>query len=164
MSRRKKRIHNIIMRASLRHDVSPTLVAAVIWTESRGKSLAARYEDGFYRRYLAHLSREELPGYVPPAYVCTLDTEKRLRACSFGLMQIMGETAREQGFKRPYLFALLRPKHNIEIGVKYLAHCMRRGGNDVRAALLRYNGGGDPDYPDRVIQARASENYKRVFE
>lgn len=60
----------------------------------------------------------------------------------------------EQGYIPQYPTELLDPKTNIELGCKILSGHMKRLGS-LRKALLRYNGGGDPRYPDRVMEAAA---------
>lgn len=122
------------------HGLDPALVCAVCHHESANwKPWAARYEPGFYGRYVVGIQGIS-------------ETEKTLRATSFGLMQIMGQVARELGFHGDYLTELLDPVTNLEFGCRKLARCMDRASSDIRAALLLYNGGSDKGYPDRVLQ------------
>lgn len=140
-----------LVDAAAGSEIDPQIILAVIVQESQGNQWAVRFEPKFYERKLQHLGRSDLAGYVP-GLLPTLATEKTLRATSWGLMQIMGETARVVGFKDPYLSRLLDPALNISIGTKYLKMLLSRKNGDTRAALLAYNGGGDPLYPDRVIE------------
>ena len=112
---------------------------AVCTHESSWESWAVRYEPAFFSRYI-----EKMTGLT--------ETEKHMRATSFGLMQIMGQVAREKGFSDKYLTALCDPTNGITYGCKKLKECMDREHSDVRAALLRFNGGGNPTYPDLVLQ------------
>lgn len=122
------------------HGLDPALVCALVHHESGNwKPWAARYEPGFYGRYVATIQGIS-------------ETEKTLRATSFGLCQVMGQTARELGFNGDYLTELLDPVTNLEFGCRKLARCMDRHGGNVKEALLCYNGGGDKGYPDRVLQ------------
>jgi len=74
-----------------------------------------------------------------------------LRAVSWGLMQVMGQTAREFGYPGP-LPQLCSPGVGLLYGCKKLKSCFERAaGGDVRQALSFYNGGGDPTYPDHVL-------------
>lgn len=63
----------------------------------------------------------------------------------------MGQTARELGFKG-YFYEFLNPRVNIEFGCKFLAKRLEKSKGVVREALLKYNGGGDPKYPERVFR------------
>ena len=115
------------------------LVLAVCEHESSWETYAVRYEPGFYARYI-----EKMTGLTA--------TEKTMRATSFGLMQVMGQVAREKGFSEKYLTALCDPVFGLTYGCKKLKECLDRENGDVRAALLRFNGGGDPNYPDLVLK------------
>lgn len=126
--------------AAAAHGLDPALVKAVCHHESGNwQPWAIRYEPGFYSRYI-----EKMAGLSA--------TEKTARAFSYGLMQIMGQTARELGFDGEYLAELLDPVINIEYGCRKLAKCLERTYGDVPAALLQYNGGGNPSYPNLVLQ------------
>lgn len=116
--------------------LDPALVMAVIEHESSWNPWAVRYEPAFYARYIASM---KLP-----------ETEKTLRATSFGLMQVMGQVAREKGFDEKYLTALCDPINGVVFGCRKLRECVAATA-DITAALLRYNGGGDPSYPVIVL-------------
>jgi soluble lytic murein transglycosylase-like protein len=125
-----------------KHSLDPALACAVCEHESNWHTLAIRDEPAFFKRYI-HPARPDNP-----------TTKEMGEARSFGLMQIMGETAEELGFKPAmpeWHNALCRPELGIECGCRKLAHCMELHAGDVRAALLAYNGGSDPAYPDLVL-------------
>lgn len=140
--------------------VPPQLAAAVIYQESRGNPAAARYEHKFFMRYVDWRGRKDLHGYVPTG--CTLDTEKRLRATSFGLMQVMGQTARERGFRGEFLPELFDPATNLRVGCEYLAHLLNSHFKTVDA-LQRWNGGGNPHYGKEVLDHIATGRYLFVL-
>lgn len=146
-------IPEIVNRVSISHGVRPDIVAAMIVQESSGRPLAYRFEPKFYERYIALRAREKLSGHVPSSV--TLISEKIARATSFGLMQIMGETARSiLGFKNDHLPALFDPEVNIELGVRYLAMLLQRHSSlpereRYTKALTSYN--GSPDYPPLIF-------------
>ena len=113
------------------------LVCAVIEQESDWDQYAARYEPAFYRRYIQSMQLNE--------------TEKYFRATSWGLMQVMGQVAREFGYKGRYLPALCDPYVGIGYGCIVLKHKIDTRGGDITAGLLAYNGGGNKSYAAEVL-------------
>jgi Transglycosylase SLT domain len=83
------------------------LVCAIIEQESAWNPHAIRYEPGFRTRYVAPLG-------LPP-------TEEIARSISWGLMQVMGQVAREHGFTGKFLSALCDPVVGLDIGCAALA-------------------------------------------
>src|SRR5437016_1759983 len=83
--------------AARAHSLWPELVCAVIEQESSWDPWALRYEPAFYARYVE-----------PQLYrgMIRQETEARARAFSWGLMQVMGQVAREHGFARSAMAAL----------------------------------------------------------
>lgn len=142
------KIGQLIIQASEQTGISSALIAAVIHQESRGQVYAIRYEPGFYRKYLEKKTREQLIGFVPSA--ASLDTELYGRACSYGLMQVMGNTMRERGFKGQFLTELLDPATNIRLGSEFLQTLLLRH-KTTEKALQRWNGGGNPEYAKQVL-------------
>lgn len=143
----------MIRDAAIRHGVDPFIAAAVVGTESVGDPWAYRFEEEWFERHMRTATREQLAGYVPPrGQLPTLFDEKIFRATSFGLMQVMGDRARCEGFTGRWLTQLCDPALNLEIGCAFLARLHAKTG-DYRKALLRYNGGRDPQYPDKVFAA-----------
>lgn len=139
-------------------DVPPDIVAGIILVESSGEQNAFRWEQGFFDRYLNGKSRERLGGHWPDTQTTDIfeEQERTLRACSFGLMQVLGQVAREFGFSHNNLFDLYDPKINIHFGVmKFAAEVARakerKVTDPITTALLKYNGGGEPRYPEKVL-------------
>ncbi len=110
------------------------LVHAIVQVESGGNPWAMRYEPAFFSRYVADRGHRVWPG-------CSRDTEEQLRACSFGLMQIMGQTARERGFDRPFLTELCDPATGLEWGCLHLSAQIKRYHGEIDAAVAAYNAG-----------------------
>jgi soluble lytic murein transglycosylase-like protein len=117
-------------------------VAAVCEQESGWNPWAVRFEPDFYTRYISGMN-------LPDA------TERQMRATSFGLMQIMGQTAREHGFDGKFLTQLCDPDIGVDVGCRKLSACFRSYGEHPEVALLSYNGGGNPEYGKQVL-ARVS--------
>lgn len=130
-----------------RHKLDPALVCAICHHESNNwQTWASRYEPGFYATYIATMA--DVQRFGP---TISLVTEKMLRSTSFGLMQVMGQVARERGFKGEYLTELCEPEVGIEFGCRELDRRILRANGDIRAGLLGYNGGGNPQYPAIVL-------------
>ncbi len=91
--------------AARRHLLWPELVCAVIDQESNWIPWALRYEPAFYDRYVQ-------PQFARGAIGC--EGEARSRAFSWGLMQVMGQVAREQGFAGPSSRRSLRTCHRSQ--------------------------------------------------
>lgn len=128
-------------RIAAAHALEPALVCAVIEQESAWDPWAVRYEAGFLSRYVA-------PMYTAGKLSAT---EAYTRAMSWGLMQVMGQVAREHGFSGASLAELCDPATGVEYGCRILAGRVARARGDVNAALLAWNGGGNTDYPDEVL-------------
>src|SRR5208282_5595831 len=103
------------------HKLDPALVCAVADQESSWNPYAIRYEPAFRSRYVAPLG-------LPP-------TEEVARSVSWGLMQVMGQVAREHGFSGKFLTALCEPEAGLEIGCAVLAARIAAGAGDVPRAL-----------------------------
>lgn len=135
----KEELLRVAISAALNVDLDPALVCSVCAHESDGwQPYAVRYEPAFYDRYISSMK-----GLTP--------TEMTMRATSFGLMQIMGQKAREQGFDGKFLTELLDPLNAVTRGCRELKRQLEKHGQDVNAALLGYNGGGNANYPSLVM-------------
>jgi Transglycosylase SLT domain len=97
--------------------INPALVCAVIEQESAWDPRAMRYEGAFRARYVAPLG-------LPP-------TEEIARSMSWGLMQVMGQVAREHGFAVKFLSGLCAPESGVEMGCAVLADKIAKAGGQV---------------------------------
>ncbi|MGH9700043.1 MAG: transglycosylase SLT domain-containing protein [Candidatus Acidiferrales bacterium] len=93
--------------AAARHALDPALVCAVVEQESAWNSFAMRYEPAFRARYVAPLGLSL--------------SEEVARSISWGLMQVMGQVARENGFDESFLSALCDPAVGLDCGCRVLA-------------------------------------------
>jgi soluble lytic murein transglycosylase-like protein len=123
------------------HKLEPALVCAIIEQESAWNPWAVRYEPAFLSRYVAPLYTAGKIGA----------TEAYTRAMSWGLMQVMGQVAREFGFEDVSLAELCDAATGIEFGCRILAARMARAKGDASAALLAWNGGANSNYPAEVL-------------
>lgn len=119
------------------------LVCAVVEQESGWNPWAMRYEPAFLNKYVA------------PLYTANKisASEAWARGFSWGLMQVMGQVAREAGFDGAFLSALCDPQTGLSIGCKVLAKKLNGDlvKGDVRLGLLAWNGGGNPSYAAQVL-------------
>jgi hypothetical protein len=145
-----------------RHALDGALVCAIIDHESGGDTWAIRYEPAFYAKYIAPMLAA---GQIQPAPGTTAETEAMARATSWGLMQMMGETAREAPVNwYGALPALLDPATGIEMGCRKFVALLADATTAAKQldpepdewataqrALQMYNGGGDPNYGSAVL-------------
>ncbi|HXJ17936.1 MAG TPA: lytic transglycosylase domain-containing protein [Candidatus Polarisedimenticolia bacterium] len=120
-----------------RHNLEPALVCAIVEQESSWDAHAMRYEPAFRARYVAPL---RLPL-----------TEEIARSISWGLMQVMGQVAREHGFCGKYLSALCDSAVGLDIGCAVLAAKCSAASGEVPRALALWNGGANPRYAAEVL-------------
>ena len=132
--------------------VDALLVVAIALVESAGESNAVRYEPGY--KWTMDKCRR-------PAG-CSKQTELSLQKHSWGLMQIMGATARSIGYSG-WLSALTQPGTNMAAGCAYLEQLATR--YKVSTDLISAYNAGYPrrredgtyhnqEYVDRVMDRR----------
>jgi soluble lytic murein transglycosylase-like protein len=123
-----------------KHNLDTVLVCAVCEQESGWNTFAVRFEPAFETRY------------IHPALPSAPSTLELTKAISFGLMQLMGETAIEFGWHGTFLTELCDPDIGVDFGCAKLRHCLdiRAAGGETQA-LLAYNGGSNPLYPSQVL-------------
>jgi|SRR5579864_8255987 len=114
------------------------LVCAVIEQESSWNPWAVRYEPLFFK------------SYIKPGNPDSPSTSQVMRACSFGLMQVMGQTAIEFGWRGTFLTELCDPDTGVDFGCRKLQRELMLHGN-APGALQGYNGGGNPNYAQQVL-------------
>src|SRR4029077_9880428 len=85
-------------------------------------------------------------------------SEARARAFSWGLMQVMGQVAREHGFAAASLAPLCDPPTGLDVGCRVFAAKLAAAEGNVPNALLLWNGGANPNYPNEVLAL--AEKYK----
>jgi len=120
-----------------RHGLDPALVCAVVEQESGWDAWAIRYEPFFRVRYVSPLR-------LPPS-------EEIARSISWGLMQVMGQVAREVGFDGKYLSELCDPSAGLDVGCRVLAAKIAAANRYTPRALELWNGGANPDYSNQVL-------------
>lgn len=154
--------------------LDPDLIAAQVHVESGNNPWAWNPEplykylwDVQKNRPFRMLMPAEVSSEIPPTdFPCLAgarDQEWWAQQASWGLLQIMGAVARENGFKGPYLAELCDPIVNLSIGCNHLAQLMLWAKGNTIQALAAYNGGKKGNtqtpfrnqaYADRVLKAR----------
>lgn len=141
-----------------RPEIELNLLLALCWQESSGNHWAIRYEPGYEyfvqvdKKRPLHDVAQSAQGNRIRALQILGATEFHAQSTSYGLLQLMGATARDVGFKGKYLTELCDPEINIAYGSMFLwDYCFKQGKNSTEHALLRYNGGGNKNYPDEVL-------------
>lgn len=136
--------------AAAAQKLDPSLVCAVVEQESAWNPWAMRYEPAFFAKYVAPLYTNNKVSA----------SEAYARGFSWGLMQVMGQVAREFAFDAPFLSALCDPRQGLAIGCKILrkkfdavAPAPGQAGDATRA-LLSWNGGANPTYAAQVLARR----------
>jgi soluble lytic murein transglycosylase-like protein len=132
---------SLARKAADAEGVDPALVCAVVEQESAWNPWAMRYEPQFFAKYVAPLYTNNKVGA----------TEAYARGFSWGLMQVMGQTARETGLNSPNLSTLCDPTVGLSIGCKLLKKKLAAANGEPRKALQSWNGGANPDYADEVL-------------
>ena len=137
------------------------LICGIIATESGGDNWAVRFEAAFRAHYVPDQCQ---------VFGASHETERTTRACSWGLMQIMGQVAREYGFKGEFLPELCDPATGMEYGCRHLVRFRDRhfdtlGWAGVAAA---YNAGTpkkdaagkflNQEYVDHIMKFQPKEN------
>jgi soluble lytic murein transglycosylase-like protein len=125
--------------------LDPALVCAVVEQESSWNPWAMRYEPAFFTKYVASLYTNNKVSA----------SEAYARGFSWGLMQVMGQVARESGFDALFLSALCDPEQGLAVGCKVLRKKFDVVGADTSRALLAWNGGANALYPVQVLARRA---------
>lgn len=133
---------NLAKETAGKYALDPALVCAIVEQESSWNPWAIRYEPAFYVHYV-----------MPQRGLSA--TEAYARAFSWGLMQIMGEVAREEGFKLD-LPSLCDPTTGLDAGCNHFKRKLVSADHNVTKALLLWNGGNNTAYPAQV-QARISK-------
>jgi soluble lytic murein transglycosylase-like protein len=134
------------------HQLDAALVCAICEQESAWNPWAIRYEPAFFARYVAP---QLVAGQISI-------TEAQARAFSWGLMQVMGQVAREHNFavvssqNITPLAQLCNPVCGLETGCAVFATKLTAAHGDVSRALQLWNGGGNPNYAAEVL-ARAGK-------
>ena len=128
------------IRAAARENSVPmTLLAGVIQEESRFDPWASRFEEQYMNS--GRVRREAIQWSRAHRDVPTALTERADRSRSYGLLQIMGETARTEGYDKRYLTELFLTSDGLRTGAHHLRLLLLRYPHDTLSAISAYNQG-----------------------
>lgn len=130
-SAQREELRTIVHREAEQSRLSAPLLEAIITVESRWNPWALRMEKNF--AYVVDIERHAKFSQI------TAETERTLQRMSFGLMQIMGGTARSIGFIGP-LATLLDPEANVHWGARYFTRLTQQY-TMVTDQIAAYNAG-----------------------
>ena len=147
-----------ISKRSDKYNLDPNLVAAIMLVESSGNPYAIRVEPGFWKRYSNAYHRIIKPNNPARKWLKYPD----VFACSYGLMQIMYGVAVEHGCRVRFPTELLKAELNLEFGCRILAKKIKIK-KDIKAGVLAYNGGGNPQYPNKVFRLKRGVEGLGIF-
>lgn len=146
---------DIVRLASVKYNVDENLIAAICQQESSCNPYAWRFEPGWQYFLKPDLCAKDIG--------CSLETERKGQACSWGLMQVMGAVLREHGFKG-WFGESFTPKVNLDYGVKHLKKFIDKY-PDIESAIASYNAGSprkgadgrfiNQNYVDSVLKWKA---------
>ena len=126
-----------------KYQLDGDLICAMVEQESGWNPWKIRFEPGFLKKYIAPLEdKDKLSA-----------TEVYSRSFSWGLLQVMGEDAREDGFAG-CMAELCDPDTGLDYGCKRFAKLLGRidpGPDRQVTALLHWNGGANVNYPGQVL-------------
>lgn len=167
---------DLIQNECTKYKVPVPIAASVVWQESKGESKATRFELKFFNTRLLLKTRSQLAGYVPPQNPAnprnfvSLITEKQKRATSYGVFQVLGETARSVlRYDGTFLQDISFPELNVSLGVKYLHLMHTKYALGVKDDLsswgtpLRYYN-GSKTYPPFIYKHIDSNSWKSVMD
>lgn len=142
-------------RIAVQAGLDPVLICAMVEQESAWDTYAIRpeSESGFMARYGSAYQK------LVRASATAIDDKwikfEDVFYCSYGLLQTMYpvviETFRETAVLLKYPTQLCDPETGLGIGCRLFARYLNQRNGAVDAALLRWNGGGNPDYPSEVL-------------
>jgi len=150
-------LRKIIEIKAAEFEIDPDLVEAIIFVESSCNPKAKRYEPYFYKKYIQPMLHKNI---ITP-------DEAIGRATSWGLMQIMGQVAREKRFMGDFE-NLFEPATNLTWSLKHLKRFMDKC-TILDSAIASYNAGSprlnkDGTYVNQHYVDRVNKYMKQIKE
>ena len=154
-----KEFWQLIRGTAQTHGLDPFTVAAIVARESEGNPWAMRREPSYPHLFDLEAGRAVRRRDISVSTFPGGHAEFLGQTQSWGLMQVMGATARELGHAGPFA-TLLDPATNLGLGCRYLASLQARWGEfDGLAAYHAGNPAAGSIYASDVL--RQAEIYRR---
>jgi hypothetical protein len=145
-------LETLIAEHARTNNLPRALVAAIVQVESGGLAWAYKPEPRYHYLWNVRtaapfraLTLPEIASEMAPADFPFLagsrEQEWWAQQASWGLMQIMGAAAREEGFTGLYLPELCDPIVGLRLGCKHLGALLRWANGDTWKASAAYNAG-----------------------
>lgn len=150
----KQQLIVLAKAAAAKAGLPPNIVCGMVDRESEWDPWAVRYEPAFFNKYVLPIYAQVSPDPKEWARDHMSVTEAKTRSISWGLMQVMGQTARESGFTAQFP-SLCDPETGLAIGCAVFAHRLAVAHGDVSRALEAWNGGANPNYAKEVLTLAA---------
>lgn len=150
-------IRKIIEIKAAEFEIDPDLIEALCQTESSCNPKATRYEPNFYKTYI-----------LPMLHQNAITPDEAIgRATSWGLMQIMGQVAREKRFMGNFE-ELFEPAIGLHWALKHLKYFMNKC-TILDSAIASYNAGSprinkDGAYVNQVYVDKVNKYLKKIKE
>lgn len=140
-------------------NIQPSLLAAIVMTESSGNRLAHRYEANYQWLWEVKENAKRLG--------CSEEQEKLAQMTSYGLTQVMGSVCRQLGHQ-DWLSEMFEVVPNLKMGARHLKQFIARYPAPITDAISAYNQGSpkkdakgkylNQAYVDKVL------GYKQIIE
>lgn len=147
--------------------LDPCLVLAIMWQESKFDPIAVRFEEEKFEKKSFYL-----PQIIAPKLRISVATEQALQCFSFGTMQILGSTARGDGYTESLLHLAGNTQTGIFWGMNHLSKLVEKYGN-TDSAIASYNSGSprfqangkftNQDYVDNVKAIKIQIENLKLF-
>lgn len=145
--------------------IDALLLVAIAIKESSLQPDSFREEPAFYNKYVKKLTNKRIKTYNPFAVTPEdVAKERDAEGASYGLMQVMGLTAREMGYRGKHLRDLHDPKMGIYYGAKYLKQKLVKYAGDAEKAISAYNAGTFTDHNHADYVVPVLEYYNQLKE
>jgi hypothetical protein len=138
------------------HHLFEHIICGICEQESSWLPWLNRYEPDFEARprYAPVIRANDIEFLKTIHYTMTVATEMKNRCTSWGLMQVMGQSAREIGYS-DFIPALCEPAIGIEWGCRLFEVKLQHAQGSIVQALQLWNGGGNPLYAAEVLAKSA---------
>lgn len=130
-----------ITKVARKYNIPPALLTAFVQKESAFSKWAGRVELHYKKKQV--VIREAKAWSKKKKGIPTFNTELDDRSRSYGLGQIMGQSAREQGYDSTFLATLYEPEINLTEVCKKIRSLFDRYGTDTLSVISAYNQGNN---------------------